>query len=74
MVLILAILTAGEERRPRRRREDVGEDKGEEEGITQEQGEVQPHAIACAMTESCEWRGQIWIRLGATGATVCRVA
>ena len=26
----------------------------------------------CAMTESCEWRGQIWIRLGATGAFVCR--
>ena len=32
------------------------------------------HAIACAMTESCEWRGQIWICLGATGTFVCRVA
>lgn len=30
--------------------------------------------IACAMTESCEWRGQIWIFLGATGTIVCRVA
>ena len=61
MVLILAMLTAGEERKERvkggegRRREE----KGKEVGVTQEQGgKVNTHAIACAMTESCEWRGQ----------------
>lgn len=54
MVLILAMLTAGEERKER-----VKEEKGKEVGVTQEQGgKVNTHAIACAMTESCEWRGQ----------------
>ena len=53
---------------------EVREEKEVDEGITQEQGEeVHTHVIACAMTESCEWRGQIWICLRATGTNVCRV-
>ena len=62
----------GRSREEKERRGSWGEEKKESRitGLKMEK----THVFACAMTESCEWRGQKWISLGATGRIVCRVA
>ena len=70
MVLILAIFTVMKERR--REEEETWEKRREKKN--RQSRKKRKKKMPQGMTESCEWRGQIWLFLGATGTVVCRVA